>query len=159
MFRLLVLVLIMLPLFSWAQVGIGVYPSGNEPGFGVKTSQTARYFADIRIADVLLPQDRTEFRIRTEILAKRRFTFYERANFITGIGPRLEHNGSDGIFYGLTLPVAVEAFPFPFPNVGLFFEVGSYFVSDFNGRSQAGFRTVGGINFYFMRNGSENTNQ
>jgi hypothetical protein len=141
---------------AFSQVGIGVYPSGNEPGFGFKTSHKGKWFADIRIADVLLPQDRDMFRVRGEVLAKRRFTYFERVNFVTGIGPRIEYSGNTGSFYGLVIPVAVEAFPFPFPNAGLFFEVGTYGVTDFEGPIKAGFRTVAGINFYFTRNNTLN---
>jgi hypothetical protein len=144
---------------AFSQVGIGVYAGGNEPGLTFNTSRYGKYFVDFRISDVLLPQDRSEFRIRSEVMLKRRFTYFDRANFILGLGGRVRHTGSEGTFYGISLPVAVEAFPFPFPNAGLFFEVGPYLASDFNGRSVGGFRTASGINFYFFRqqkNGNAN---
>ncbi|WMJ73194.1 hypothetical protein RCC89_08465 [Cytophagaceae bacterium ABcell3] len=138
------------PFFTFAQVGIGVYPSGSEPGLSFKTSQRTKFFADIRLQDLQYTNFADQQHIKTELLAKRRFNWFDRINFVIGIGPRAEFYGHQDNFFGVVAPIAVEGFPFPFPNAGLFFEVAPYYSSDFNGNFHSGFRTVSGINFFFV---------
>jgi hypothetical protein len=131
------------------QVGVGLYPSGTEPGISFKTSKVKPVYADIRFTDFFF-SDSDHFKFKSEVLVKRRFTYFERINFVVGVGPRMEYYSNDNLFYGVVAPLAVEAFPFPFPNAGLFFEVGPYYTTDFSGQFHGGFRTASGINFYFV---------
>ncbi|MFN6944476.1 MAG: hypothetical protein ACK4ND_05980 [Cytophagaceae bacterium] len=135
---------------SYSQVGLGVYPSGSEAGLSFKTSKLNSFFADIRMSDFNFSQNIEELSFKNEVFAKYRLTYFERINFIIGLGPRMEFYGQRRPFWGIAAPIAVEAFPFPFPNAALFFEVAPFYASDLHGQYHGGFRTASGINFYFV---------
>ena len=131
-------------------VGIGIYPTGTETGLGFRSSKNARLVADVRIAKANFYTNESLSSFITEVSAVYKVVKLEKVRFHIGIGERTEWNfGSKNNKYGVVVPVGVEAFPFPFQNAGLFFEVAPFLTHDFVSETSGGIRTVAGFIFYF----------
>lgn len=129
--------------------GIALYPTGTEAGLGFRSSRDTRWVLDVRATRANLYSDKTKASsFVTEVSAVCRVIKLEKVRFHLGVGYRGDWNFLEKHRHGVVVPVGVEAFPFPFQNAGLFFEVAPYFVSDFNNSNQAGMRTVAGFVFY-----------
>ncbi len=131
-------------------VGIGIYPTGTDAGIGLRTSKNSKWLLDARLTKANLYNTLTLSSFTTEASAVCRLIRLEKVRFHVGLGVRTEWNFADKKSkVGGVVPVGVEAFPFPFQNAGLFFEVAPYFIHDFNFSYSAGLRTVAGFVFYF----------
>ena len=131
--------------------GIGIYPTGTEAGISFRSAKDTRFTFDARVARALFNTDKTKTSsFVTEVSVICRVVKLEKVRFHLGVGYRADWNFTDRHRHGLTVPVGVEAFPFPFQNAGLFFEVAPYFVSDFrSNNNNYGIRATSGFIFYF----------
>lgn len=131
--------------------GIGVFPTGTEIGLGFRSSQDTRWAFDARVARALFNSEKNKTSsFVSEVSVICRVVKLEKVRFNLGLGYRTDWNFVDRHKHGISLPVGVEAFPFPFRNAGLFFEVAAYFVSDLrSGNNIAGLRAASGFLFYF----------
>lgn len=129
--------------------GIALYPTGTEAGLGLRSSKDTRWALDIRAtrANFYSEKNKTSSFV-SEISAVCRIVKLEKVRLHLGIGYRADWNFTETHKHGLVMPLGVEAFPFPFQNAGLIFEVAPFFVSDFDKSSQFGMRTVAGFVFY-----------
>lgn len=149
------------PVFSQTGIGIGLYPTGTETGFGIRTSKESLFAGDFRIAraNVFNEKSKTSSFV-TEVSCIYRAVKLEKLRFHVGLGYRADWNLNENHKHGVIIPVGVEAFPFPFQNAGLFFEAAPFYVSDFQAHSKdnAGIRTAAGFVFYFpLKNKNNNT--
>lgn len=152
-------ILLLLLLFCgkplWAQTGpgIGIYPTGTEAGLSFRSSKDTRFAFDARVARVLFNTDKSKTSsFVTEVSVICRVVKLEKVRFFLGTGYRADWNFTDRHRHGISVPLGVEAFPFPFQNAGLFFEVAPYFVSDFRSNSNNyGIRATSGFVFYFPK--------
>lgn len=137
--------------FSQTGIGVGLYPTGTETGFGIRTSKESRLAADARITRASLFSDKTRSSsFVTELSLICRVVRLEKVRFHVGLGYKADWNLVEGHKHGIAVPVGVEAFPFPFQNAGLFFEAAPFYVIDpFSRRDNAGIRTAAGFVFYF----------
>lgn len=135
---------------SQTGIGIGLYPTGTETGFGIRTSKETRFAGDARItrANVFNEKSKTSSFV-TELSLICRVVKLERVRFHVGLGYKADWNLNETHKHGVLVPVGVEAFPFPFQNAGLFFEAAPFYVSDFISKDNAGIRTAAGFVFYF----------
>jgi hypothetical protein len=131
--------------------GIGVYPTGTEIGLGFRSSKDTRFAFDVRVARALFNSEKNKTSsFVSEVSVICRVVKLEKVRFNLGIGYRTDWNFVDRHRHGIALPVGVEAYPFPFQNAGLFFEVAPYFVSDLRTSNNIwGFRAASGFMFYF----------
>lgn len=136
---------------SQTSIGVGLYPTGTETGFGIRTSKESRLAGDARITRANLFSDKTKpSSFVTELSLICRVVRLEKVRFHVGLGYKADWNLVEGHKHGVTVPVGVEAFPFPFQNAGLFFEAAPFYVIDpFSHRDNAGIRTAAGFVFYF----------
>lgn len=132
-------------------VGLALYPTGTESGFGLRSSKDKRVYIDARIARATFFSDSKagQSNFLTELSAVCRVIKLEKVRFQVGIGFRGDWNLVATHKYGAVVPIGVEAFPFPFQNAGLIFEVAPYCMSDVNSNLTGGIRTVAGFVFYF----------
>ncbi|MCW3085409.1 MAG: hypothetical protein JWP12_2775 [Bacteroidetes bacterium] len=131
-------------------VGIGIYPTGTDIGVGLRSSKTSKWLLDARLTKANLYNTPTLSSFTTEASAVCRLIRLEKVRFHVGLGVRTEWNfAGKRSKVGGVIPVGVEAFPFPFQNAGLFFEVAPYFTHDFDFSYSAGLRSVAGFIFYF----------
>lgn len=139
-----------LPATSQTGIGIGLYPTGTETGFGIRTSKETRFAGDARItrANVFNEKSKASTFV-TELSLICRVVKLERVRFHVGLGYKADWNLNETHKHGVIVPVGVEAFPFPFQNAGLFFEAAPFYVSDFISKDNAGIRTAAGFVFYF----------
>ncbi|MES2131382.1 MAG: hypothetical protein V4506_03475 [Bacteroidota bacterium] len=148
------------PVFSQTGIGIGLYPTGTETGFGIRTSKETRLAGDFRIAraSVFNEKSKTSSFV-TEVSGIYRVVKLEKVRFHVGLGYRADWNLNEHHKHGVIVPVGVEAFPFPFQNAGLFFEAAPFYVSDFQShpKDNAGIRTAAGFVFYFPVKNKSNT--
>ena len=143
-------------------LGIALFPTGTDVGLGIRTNKNKKWVLDARIAKANVYTQGTQSSFTSEISAVCRVVKLEKVRFHAGIGVRTEWHWGPDNRYGLVTPIGVEAFPFPFQNAGLFFEVApfftessSFFAHDMTGRgsnSLGGLRTVAGFVFYFPKN-------
>lgn len=150
-FQILLFSLLSFPAASQTGIGIGLYPTGTETGFGIRSSKEARFAADARItrANVFNEKNKTSSFV-TELSMIYRVVKLERVRFHVGLGYKADWNLNESHKHGVIVPVGVEAFPFPFQNAGLFFEAAPFYVADFNAKKDnAGIRTAAGFVFYF----------
>jgi hypothetical protein len=138
--------------FSQTGIGVGLYPTGTESGIGIRTSKEKRWIIDARLAKANIYSERSKTSTCiTELAIVYRIVKLERVMFHIGIGHKGDWNFSDANRHGITVPIGVEAFPFPFQNAGLFFETAFFAVMDPHQNYYSGLRTAGGIVFYFLR--------
>lgn len=132
-------------------IGIGLYPTGTEAGLGFRLNKDKKLSADGRITKANFYSDSKtgQSAFITELCATYRAVFIEKVRFHLGIGYRGEWNLVTSHKHGAVAPIGVEAFPFPFQNAGLLFEVAPFYVFDNSTRSYGGMRTVAGFVFYF----------
>jgi hypothetical protein len=132
--------------------GIGFYPTGTEAGIGFRSSKDKTSLVDARVTKFSIYTNPKQGSFNTETSLLYRIAYYERLRLHVGLGFRGEwtitQNQDDRL--GVVMPVGVEAFPFPFQNAGLFFEVAPYFTSNSSGQNY-GLRTVAGFAFYFIK--------
>jgi hypothetical protein len=132
--------------------GIGFYPTGTEAGIGFRSSKDAKFLFDGRVTKFSIYTNPKQGSFNTETSLLYRIAYYERVRMHLGLGFRGEwtitQNQNDRL--GVVMPVGVEAFPFPFQNAGLFFEVAPYFTSN-STEQNYGIRTVAGFAFYFIK--------
>lgn len=151
LFRIFFLLLLRVPALSQTGIGIGLYPTGTETGFGLRSSKETRLAVDARITRANMFSDKTKSSsFVTELSLIYRMVKLEKVRFHIGLGYKADWNMNENHKYGLTVPVGVEAFPFPFQNAGLFFEAAPFYVIDpITERNNAGIRTAAGFVFYF----------
>lgn len=131
-------------------IGIGLYPTGTETGFGLRTSKETRFAGDARITRANIFNEKSKASaFVTELSLICRMVKLERVRFHVGLGYKADWNLNETHKHGVIVPVGVEAFPFPFQNAGLFFEAAPFYVSDFSSKDNAGIRTAAGFVFYF----------
>ncbi|MDP1746185.1 MAG: hypothetical protein Q8L90_11440 [Bacteroidota bacterium] len=136
--------------YAQTGIGIGIYPTGTETGFGFRSGKNSRLIADVRICKANFFSNQTQSSFITEISGIYKLVKLEKIRFHLGIGARSEWNfGGKKNKYGGVVPIGVEAFPFPFQNAGLFFEAAPFFTHDFERGYYGGIRTVAGFIFYF----------
>ncbi len=132
--------------------GIGFYPTGTEAGLGFRSSKDSKFLIDVRVTKFNIYNNPKQGNFNTETSLLYRIAYYERVRLHLGLGFRGEWtitaNQNDRL--GVVMPLGVEAFPFPFQNAGLFFEVAPYFTSNSSGQNY-GLRTVAGFAFYFIK--------
>lgn len=132
--------------------GIGFYPTGTEAGLGFRSAKDSKFLFDARVTKFNLYNNPKQGSFNTETSLLYRIAYYERVRMHLGLGFRGEWtittNQNDRL--GVVMPLGVEAFPFPFQNAGLFFEVAPYFTSNSSGQNY-GLRTVAGFAFYFIK--------
>ncbi len=135
---------------SQTGIGIGLYPTGTETGFGIRTSKETRFAGDARITRANIFNEKSKAStFVTELSLICRVVKLERVRFHVGLGYKADWNLNETHKNGIIVPVGVEAFPFPFQNAGLFFEAAPFYVSDFISKDNAGIRTAAGFVFYF----------
>ncbi|MDF2437402.1 MAG: hypothetical protein K0Q95_1778 [Bacteroidota bacterium] len=139
--------------FTFSQetgIGIGIYPTGSETGLGFRSSKNSRLIADVRIGKAAFFSNQAQSSFMTEVSAVYKVVRLEKVRFHLGLGFRTEWNfGGKENKYGGVMPIGVEAFPFPFQNAGLIFEVAPYYMEDFHNVYNGGLRTLAGFIFYF----------
>ena len=132
--------------------GIGFYPTGTEAGLGFRSSKDSKFLVDARLTKCTIYTNPKQGSFNTETSLLYRIAYYERVRMHIGLGFRGEWtitaNQNDRL--GVVMPLGVEAFPFPFQNAGLFFEVAPYFSTNSTGQNY-GLRTVAGFAFYFIK--------
>lgn len=132
---------------------IGLYPTGTEAGIGYRSAKQTRFAFDLRLTKTNFYSDPQSGTMINEANALYRVFFYEKVRMHTGLGFRAEWNFSamHDHRFGFVMPVGVEAFPFPFQNAGLIFEVAPYcaFASGYN--FNLSMRTVAGFVFYIVK--------
>ena len=140
-----------LALNAQTSVGVALYPTGTESGFGLRSGKDQRVYLDARIARATFFSDSKagQSNFLTELSAGCRVIKLEKVRFQVGIGFRGDWNLVATHKYGAVVPIGVEAFPFPFQNAGLIFEVAPYCMSDVSSNLTGGIRTVAGFVFYF----------
>ena len=138
---------------SQTSIGIGLYPTGTEAGFGLRLNKDKRLSVDARMARANFYSDLKsgQSNFLTELSAIYRVVLLEKVKFHLGLGFRGDWNLATSHKYGAVMPVGVEAFPFPFQNAGLIFEVAPFCVSDIHNKLTGGLRTVAGFVFYFPK--------
>lgn len=134
-------------------IGLGIYPTGTETGFGFRSSRDNRWVVDIRAtrANVFTKPNSGSFVNEASLLY--RVAYYEKIRFHLGVGGRADWNFAEGQShrYGFVTPLGVEAFPFPFQHAGLFFEAAPFCTWASSGTTNMGIRTVAGFVFYFLK--------
>lgn len=142
-----------MPLWAQTGPGIGVYPTGTEAGISIRSDKDTRVAFDGRLARMLFNTDKSKpSSFVSEVSVICRVVKLEKVRFFLGLGYRADWNFTDRHRHGISVPVGVEAFPFPFRNAGLFFEVAPYFVSDFrSNNNNYGIRATSGFVFYFLK--------
>lgn len=135
---------------SQTSVGLGFYPTGTEAGLGFRLNKEKHVSLDARITKANLhSSNTTSSSFVSEISGIYRLIFLEKVRFHMGIGFRSNWNFTLNHKHGVVVPTGVEAFPFPFQNAGLIFEVAPFFETDDKLTWQGGMRTVAGFVFYF----------
>ncbi len=131
-------------------VGIALYPTGTEAGLGFRLNKDKRFLVDARITKASLFSNKSNpSMFLSEVSGVYRLVFLEKVRFHMGLGFRSNWNFTSGHKHGAVLPIGVEAFPFPFQNAGLIFEVAPFFETDDKSNWQGGMRTIAGFVFYF----------
>ncbi|MBX2979582.1 MAG: hypothetical protein KF905_09830 [Flavobacteriales bacterium] len=133
-------------------MGIGLYPTGTETGFGLRTGKDSRWAGDLRVTRFGM-QGTAEARTGScvnEASILYRPLHLERIRLHTGLGFRVDWQFGTGQEhrYGAVMPIGVEAFPFPIHLAGLFFEAAPYCTIDRSGVPSYGVRTVAGFVCY-----------
>jgi hypothetical protein len=140
-------------------VGIGIYPTGTEAGFGFRSGKDTRLALDIRAGKASFFKNTKATSLITECNLIVRAVKLEKVRFHVGLGARVDWV-SPHSYYGVVMPVGVEAFPFPFQNAGLFFEAAPYYnANQLDNDWRAGIRTVAGCVFYFPVNTKKKGNE
>ena len=143
-----------LTMSSQTTAGIGFYPTGTEAGVGFRLNKDKKMSFDARITRANFYSDlkNGQSNFVTELSGLYRIIILEKVKFHIGLGFRGDWNLITSHKYGIVAPVGVEAFPFPFQNAGLIFEVAPYCVMDIKSNFFGGIRTVAGFVFYFPVN-------
>ena len=153
---LIAALLIAIHINAKAQVGVGIYTIGTAAGLSFKTSQTKKFYNELRFSNSGFVSGITNSTFTSELLGIYRIQFLDKVRFHTGLGIRFEWNSKQNEKYGAAIPLGVEAFPFAaIPNVALFFEVGPFYNTDFKKAYTAGLRTLSGVSYYFVSNNSK----
>ncbi len=151
-FRFVILLLLLFPLHELnAQTGpgIGFYPTGTEPGIGFRSGKDVRWVLDARISKPLFSNNQSIF--VSELSVIHRLVYLEKVRFHIGLGYRGNWNFSEAHKQGVILPLGVEAFPFPFQNAGLIFEIAPFYETTVAGNWNISLRTIAGFVFYFPK--------
>ncbi len=138
--------------------GLGILPTGTETGISFRTSKQKRVLVDLRLskANIFLHPSSGMFINEASFLY--RVAFYEKLRLHLGLGARSEwdFNKNMNHRFGAVASIGVEAFPFPFQNGGLFFEVAPYFTIDKTNAQNLGLRTASGFIYYFTKKPKQN---
>lgn len=141
-------------------VGLALYPTGTETGLGFRLNKDKRFLLDARITKANLYSSKSNpSSFISEVSGIYRLVYLEKVRFHMGLGFRSNWNFTLGHKHGAVIPVGVEAFPFPFQNAGLIFEVAPFFEIDDRSTWQGGIRTVAGLVFYFPTNQTKKTDK
>ena len=133
--------------------GVGLYASGTETGMGLHLIKDSRWSMEARFARTnIFVQSETGSWV-TEASLLYRVAYHEKVRCHIGIGPKADFQVSESLSdrYGLSFPIGVEAFPFPFQNAGLFFEAAPFYLTAGGDEINYGIRTSSGFVFYFVR--------
>jgi hypothetical protein len=153
-FILSALICIGAELSAQTSVGILIGPTGTEPGLGIRTSRDCRWAADIRIAKANIfvnPKGGAwvnEASVVCRVLKQEKI----RLNVGTGFRADLSIQAGTKSRFGAVIPLGIEAFPFPFPNGGLFFEVAPFATTVKGTDWNLGLRAVSGFIYYIPQN-------
>lgn len=133
--------------------GIGFYPTGTETGIGYRSAKQTRFAVDLRVTKANFYSDPQNGSMINEVSAIYRIFFYEKVRMHVGLGFRADWNFSNthDHRFGIVTPIGVEAFPFPFQNAGLIFEVAPLSAVNSSGNLNLGMRTVAGFVFYIIK--------
>jgi hypothetical protein len=134
-------------------VGIGIYPTGTETGFGFRSAKNKHYTIDVRVTKANLFTNPESGSVINEASWLYKIAYYERVRLHAGIGLRADWNldKTQSHRYGFVTPLGIEAFPFPFQNAGLFFEAAPFCTWTRESNNNIGVRTVAGFVFYFVK--------
>jgi hypothetical protein len=131
-------------------VGLALYPTGSETGLGFRLNKDKHVSMDARVTKAGLYSGKTTpSTFISEISVLYRVVYLEKVRFQMGLGFRSDWNFTANHKHGVVVPVGVEAFPFPFLNAGLIFEVAPFYETDDHSNWNGGMRTVAGFVFYF----------
>jgi len=152
-FILLCILLLNSKMMGQTNIGIGLYPTGTEAGFGFRLNKDRKFSMDARLARANFYSDLKsgQSNFLTELSGIYRVVLLEKVKFHLGLGFRGDWNFATSRKYGVVAPIGVEAFPFPFQNAGLIFEVAPYCVNDLKSNWFGGIRTIAGFVFYFPK--------
>jgi hypothetical protein len=142
--------------------GIGFYPTGTEVGIGYRSAKQTRFAFDLRATKANFYSNPQNGTMINEASAVYRIFFYEKVRMHMGLGFRADWNFSKAHDHrlGIVMPIGVEAFPFPFQNAGLIFEVAPYCTSDRSGDNlNLGMRTIAGFVFYIVKKEKNETSK
>lgn len=131
--------------------GLGVLPTGSEIGINFRSSKDKPLFLDLRVSKVNILLNKNSGGFINESSLIYRISKHEKLRFNLGLGLRLESSitPKQNQRGGVVIPLGIEAFPFPFQNGGLFFEVAPYFTSDKVNYQNLGIRSSSGFIYYF----------
>jgi hypothetical protein len=131
--------------------GIGILPTGSEIGINFRSSKDKTLFFDARVSKVNILLNKNSGGFINEASLVYRISQNEKLRFNIGLGLRTEWNFTtkQNQRYGMVLPIGIEAFPFPFQNGGLFFEIAPYFSNDKTNLQNIGVRSSSGFIYYF----------
>lgn len=133
--------------------GVGMYASGSETGMGFHLIKDSRWSMEARFARTnIFVQSQTGSWV-TEAALLYRVAYHDKVRCHIGVGPKADFQIAESLTdrFGLSFPIGVEAFPFPFQNAGLFFEAAPFYVTAGGNDINYGIRTSSGFVFYFVR--------
>jgi hypothetical protein len=136
-------------------MGIGLYPTGTETGFGLRTGKERHWALDLRVTRFGVVGNGEEPRgsCVNELSVLYRVLHLEKIRLHMGLGFRADWQFDTTAKHriGAVMPVGVEAFPFPFQHAGLFFEAAPFYTLDRSRSLYAGLRTVAGFVCYIPK--------
>jgi hypothetical protein len=136
-------------------MGIGIYPTGTETGFGLRTGKDSHWAFDLRVTRFGIQGNGEDRRgsCVNELSVLYRVLHREKIRLHTGLGFRADWQFDPSVDHriGAVMPVGLEAFPFPFQHAGLFFEAAPFVTLDRSQSTSAGIRTVAGFVCYIPK--------
>jgi hypothetical protein len=134
-------------------VGIGILPTGSETGISFRTSKQNRFLVDLRISKANIFFHPNAGSVVNEVSFLYRVSMHEKLRFHIGLGARSEWTFDKKLHnrHGIISTFGVEAFPFPFQNGGLFFEIAPYYTADKTHLQNLGIRSSSGFIYYVTK--------
>ena len=137
-----------------AQLGIGLYPTGNAYGMSIRAFQPTKWWAELRTSNFNITgtSSNTIYSIVNEVIAGYHLQHADKYRFCFGVGPRGNFTTKQLPKIGVIASFQTEVFPFAVaPNVALFFDIGFYYVRDSKENVAGGMRVAAGANYYFVK--------
>lgn len=130
--------------------GIGLYPTGTEPGIGYRTRKNSKFAADIRMARTNVFTNPNKGSWVNEASFIYRPLLLEKIRLHIGLGARVDWTlvAGERNRFGAVMPLGIEAFPFPFQIGGLFFEVAPFATTTNGSNWNFGLRAASGFVIY-----------